>query len=349
MPMAVQASQGISARTRVPPVGGVSHPEAAADCGDAVFQPSQARALRWIGPADAVVKHLHAQGPVAARQLYPGAGGAGVFRHVRQRLGHDEVSGGLDRLGQPCVEVRGHADGERRPVRERFHCRGQAFLGEDRRVDSPRELAELLDRLLEFGQGLGEGSGRRRVGAIAVAKHRQGQGQGRQPLLCSIVQVPFDPAAFAVPGLHDPLAGCPYLLQLGLDFRVQPLVFDRYPGRGRGGTDEALVKCRVVDQRRERPPVALHQRDRARLASFSMPGQRSLVPVGIHPPVLVLQRVQQLQRPVTKCAADRCLQLPGRQRPVQFDHQVADRAAGQAGRQQPPQEKHRDADVQEGL
>ena len=108
--------------------------------------------------------------------------------------------------------------------------------------------------------------GRRRVGAVAVAQHRQGQGQGRQPLLGPVVQVPLDATPLAVPRLHDALAGRPDLLQLGPHLRVQPLVLDRHAGRGGGGADEPLVERRVVDQRRERAPVALHHRDRARLA-----------------------------------------------------------------------------------
>jgi hypothetical protein len=40
-------------------------------------------------------------------------------------------------------------------------------------MDSARELAQLVDRPLEFRRSLGEGGSRRRVGAAAFAEPRQ--------------------------------------------------------------------------------------------------------------------------------------------------------------------------------
>jgi hypothetical protein len=75
---------------------------------------------------------------------------ARIFRDVRQGFRHHEVGHGLDRLGQPCVKAGGNPDGNGGPFRQRLHRRGQALLGEDRRMDSARELAQLVDRPLEL-------------------------------------------------------------------------------------------------------------------------------------------------------------------------------------------------------
>jgi hypothetical protein len=198
-------------------------------------------------------------------------------------------------------------------------------------MDPARQHTQLLDRLLQLGQGLGERGGGGRVGAIAVTQHRQGQGQGRQPLLGPVVQVPFHATALAVPRLHDPLARCPDLLQLGSHLSVQPRVFDRHPGRRGSAADEPLVERGIVDQRRKRPPLPLHQRDRACLVPLPGLRQRFRLPAGGHPPVLPLPRVQQLQRRITKGTAERCLQVSRGERPVQLHHQIADRTTGQAG------------------
>ena len=108
----VQASQGISAGTQVPPAGQVFHAEAAADGADPILEPPQPGATGGVGAADAVVGHLHPQRPVAPREVNCGSGRAGVFGDVRERFGHDEVGDGLDRLGQPLVEVGEYPDRE---------------------------------------------------------------------------------------------------------------------------------------------------------------------------------------------------------------------------------------------
>ena len=174
-------------------------------------------------------------------------------------------------------------------------------------MDPAGELAELANRLLKLGGGLRERGGCRTVGAVAVPQHGQGERQGRQPLLCSVVQVPLHATALPVTGLHNALPGRPDLLQLGPHLRVQPRVLDRYPRRGCRGAHQALVQRGVVDQRRERPSVALRQGHKALLVPLPRLGQRSLLAASVDPALMALQRVQQLQRRIAKGTGQRCL------------------------------------------
>ena len=72
-----------------------------------------------------------------------------VLDDVRDRLGDDVVGGGLDRLGQPLVE-QGQLDRQGRPRREPLERGVEAAVGQHRRVDPARELAQLLERVGEL-------------------------------------------------------------------------------------------------------------------------------------------------------------------------------------------------------
>jgi hypothetical protein len=117
------------------------------------------------------------------------------------------------------------------------------------------------------------------------------------------VEVALHPAAFGVPGLDNAPPRRPYLLELGPDLGLQPLVHDRHPGRRGSGADEPLVERRVANQRRQQLALPLHYSDGLRLPSAAGPRQRRRPPVCIHPPVLAVQRVQQLQRRVAERAS----------------------------------------------
>jgi hypothetical protein len=116
---------------------------------DAVAQPAQPAPLLGIGPADAVVADAHAQGSALQRDVDGRRAGLGVLGHVGQRLGRDEVGGGLDGRAQRLpleLPVDLHRDGRARG--ERLQRGAQAVVGEHGRMDAAGELAQLADRLL---------------------------------------------------------------------------------------------------------------------------------------------------------------------------------------------------------
>ena len=106
-----------------------------------------------VGAALAVVGDL--DGDVVAppaRTRDRRAGAAGVLRDVGERLRGHEVERGLVRRRQLEVVLDVELDGHRRAVGERLQRRLQAAVGEDRRMDAARQLAQLRQRGRELGR-----------------------------------------------------------------------------------------------------------------------------------------------------------------------------------------------------
>ncbi len=212
-------------------------------------------------------------------------------------------------------------------------------------MDPAGQLAQLLDCQAQL---LRRATHRLHQGSIGVGAERlelppggvQRQRQGQQALLRAVVQVPLDPQALLVAGLHDPGPRGANLVELGADLGVEALVLDRHARRGAGRLDQSRIQRRVVDQRRQRLAVALHDGGHPGAApgARSRRGQRDRVSIGIHPAALAVEGVDDLQSRIGEGLRQRRLEPAGRQRAVQRDHQVADRAAGQPGLQQPPHE-----------
>ena len=79
--------------------------EVAAERFGPVLEPDQAGAVAEVRAAAAVVADAHVQDAVAFGHLDVGGGGAGVLGGVGQCFGDGVVGGGLDRLGQPPVDL----------------------------------------------------------------------------------------------------------------------------------------------------------------------------------------------------------------------------------------------------
>ena len=112
-------------------------------------QAAQPGAGRRVGAAAAVVADLDAQASVAAHDLDLGALRVGIAGDVRQRLGDHEVGGGLDGAGKRSSGAATRRDGDGAAPQEGIERRPQAALGERRRVDAARQLAQLGGRLVE--------------------------------------------------------------------------------------------------------------------------------------------------------------------------------------------------------
>ena len=79
---------------------------------------------------------------------------AAVTHGVRQRLGDDEVRRRLHRRRRALVQLDVEPDRERRARDERRERRVEPAVGEDRRVEPAREVAQLGDRALELLVGV---------------------------------------------------------------------------------------------------------------------------------------------------------------------------------------------------
>ena len=158
----------------------------------------------------------------------------------------DEVRRGLDRLGQP-LGCDGQLDRDRRAPREGGDRGGEAFVGEDRRVDAARERAELLERAADLGVRLAEELVDRGVSSSdPAAGELEREPDPEQPLLGAVVEVALEPPPLGVSGLDDAGARGAHLGELGAELRLQPRVLE---GQARRGAD-APGGARLVEERR---------------------------------------------------------------------------------------------------
>jgi hypothetical protein len=126
-----------------------------------------------------------------------------VLADILETFQTAEVDGRLDVLGV--------AAGRRRLERRRLSrapCdAGQGLakseLAEHRRVQPLREIAQLLQDLLELGAELGESSCGLRVRRRQLACETDPDAQGDEVLLRSVVEVTLDPAALGVSRRDD--------------------------------------------------------------------------------------------------------------------------------------------------
>ena len=144
-------------------------------------------------------------------------------------------------------------------------------------MDPVRQLAKLLERLLQLALGLGEQllGIRVDVGAQELQAHPQGQ----EALLRAVVEIGLESASLVVAGADDAGARLLKLDQLGAELGVQPCVLQRQacsgPGRlqQRGLVDEvSLVDDHGQPLADVRGVPALFGRQVERLAALVHPG-----------------------------------------------------------------------------
>ena len=90
-----------------------------------------------------------------------------MLRDVRERLGDDEVGGGLD-MRRQRVGVVADLHRNRSTLGESPDGGAEPLIGQHRRVDSARELTQLAERALHLELGLVE-QARRRVVVLRLA------------------------------------------------------------------------------------------------------------------------------------------------------------------------------------
>ena len=123
--------------------------------------------------------------------------GAAVPDRVGQRLGDDEVSCGLHRLGEPPAEsqVQFDRDTAGQCQRQRLHRPGQAAIRQYRRVDAPYQVAQFGEGFADAGLRLGhQGLGAGGIGVDDVLGHAEIHGRRDEADLRAVVQITFDAA-----------------------------------------------------------------------------------------------------------------------------------------------------------
>ena len=207
-------AHGITPRTRRPAAGRAVDLERAVERGEPVGHPAQAGAGGRIGAAAAVVGDLDRQHAVGERDAHVGAGRLRVADDVGQRLGGEEVRGGLDRRraallgrrtrgrpaatrGGPACAARGRGRARSAP---RDGCRARARAARRWPAAAPRARPRAA----------------RRFGSSPFWMHLQVQPDREQAALRAVVEVALEPAARLVGGGDDPRAR---LAQLALALR----------------------------------------------------------------------------------------------------------------------------------
>ena len=140
-----RGATGRSTRSVVPSPGGLVTDNAPPRACTRSTRPNQAGAAVGIRAAGAVVAHTDVQ-PAADDAYLDDDGGAGVLDGVGERLGHHVIRRDLDRLGQAGDHLGVQFDRDHGSAGERHEGRRQAALGQDRRVDAPGQLPQLVQR-----------------------------------------------------------------------------------------------------------------------------------------------------------------------------------------------------------
>jgi hypothetical protein len=192
--------------------GGRGDAEGPAERGQPVRHALDAGAHRGGRPVEspAVIPHGEGEGPAVLADGDAGLPGLRVLRGVLQRFQHAEIDGGLDFLGVPAQVRCFHRDRKGRLPRLCFECGRQPQVGEQRWVDPPGEIPELLQRVLRLLLGLRE---QLICFCRGVPRHLAGQPERDlerdKLLLRAIVQVPLQAPAGLVGGGNEALARGP--------------------------------------------------------------------------------------------------------------------------------------------
>ena len=148
---------------RRPFASGAPHDDRAAQGLYAVAQPDETGAARRVRAADAVVPSRDVHDAISRGDVDVDARRLRVLGGVGDDLGDGVVGGDLDAVGDVIADIDVERDGYRRAARERPQGGTEPALGEDRRVDSSRDVAERLERpgqtiddLRQLGPDLGD-------------------------------------------------------------------------------------------------------------------------------------------------------------------------------------------------
>ena len=203
-------------------------------------------------------------------------------------------------------------------------------------MDAARELAELADGELQLADRVGQhvvqlGA---ELAAEPLLRSPQLEGERDEPLLGAVVEVALDPPPLVVAGGDDSGPRLLHLRRAGRGarpgaVRSRARAARRHrPSRGAA----VLAQARVVDERRERLPVALEHRHRPTdpgAGSVDWPSLR----IGVRIPLGQPER--ELEARIVQGAGERVAELLGRHA-IEVAHEIRDVGARRGGRRAAP-------------
>ena len=143
--------------------------------------------------ATAVVGHREAQRMVSLGDRHGRRGRRGVFRDVLHRLEAREIDGRFDILRIPGDRVGVDLDRQTRLPRLRLERRDEALVRQERRIDAPGQVAEVLQRRVRLALELADDLARLlRVSFDQAVGELELDGERHQLLLRPVVDVPLE-------------------------------------------------------------------------------------------------------------------------------------------------------------
>jgi hypothetical protein len=118
--------------------------DAAAERLDAIFEADETGAAGNIRAASSIVLDADAHDAGTVNYEDVDAGGIGVLRCVRERLGHDVVGSELDLFREARIDSDVEAHRQIGPSRQTRERANESALGERGRVNAVRDLAQYL-------------------------------------------------------------------------------------------------------------------------------------------------------------------------------------------------------------
>jgi pimeloyl-ACP methyl ester carboxylesterase len=184
---------------------GAGHVEAPTERLDSIGESTKSAAYARVGAAHAIVRDFDHEAAVPQRDVDLCRGRLCVLAHVGESLGDDVIRRRLDRLRKVLRRTRRERHRNRRACGQRLERRREALVAQDRRMQPPRQLAQLGERQGELAiAALERFAHTGRVGLEGRGGEPQQQRHRHESLLRAVVKIALEPASLGVPGRHDP-------------------------------------------------------------------------------------------------------------------------------------------------
>ena len=229
------------------------------------------------------------------------ARGARVLGDVGERLADEEVGRRLGRRGSRVSGTSAIVDRHGRAVGERAERRTEAVLGQDRRVDPARELAQLVERGTQLARRPRRAARTRRSPPHRACARAS---CSTSPIASSRCWAPSwrsrsSRRRSSSPARDDPRPRLPQLRELGPQLGLKALVLEREPRR-RAGRLRAARVARAALGRGRAPRPARRRAEHVTARPDPGAGSTNGRPVRVHVGTAVRQPERELERRIAQ-------------------------------------------------
>src|SRR5262245_45906848 len=136
---------------------------------------------------------------------------------------------------------------------------------QDSRMDTPGDVAELLERAADLAPRLTETSPSLGIAAQPLLEQAELERERDQPLLCAVVEIALQALPLFLARRKHACPRASELFEPRLQLGVQACVLERNAGSSGGRVQKLalVVECRIVEQRGDVSPVAADPRLRS--------------------------------------------------------------------------------------